>query len=74
MGVFQVSVVRPINTGPGLALDIAAELNTLFPVNGRYTSGSLTVQVTSPASAAPAQQDASSYIVPVSFGYRADTI
>lgn len=74
LGVFQVSVVRPINVGPGLALDIAAELDTLFPVNGRYTSGAVTVQVISPPSAAPAFQAENEYIVPVSFQYRADTI
>ncbi|QQP96547.1 DUF4128 domain-containing protein [Lysobacter enzymogenes] len=73
-GVFQVSIVRPINGGPGPSLDIAAELNQQFPVNGRYTSGAVTVQVLTPASAAPALADESSYTVPVSFQYRADVI
>lgn len=73
-GVFQVSIVRPINSGSGPALDIAAELNQQFPVNGRYTNGAVTVQVITPASAAPALQDESTYIVPVSFQYRADVI
>jgi len=73
-GVFQVLIVRPVNGGAGPVLNIAAELNALFPVNGRYTSGAITVQTTTPASAAPALQDESSYIVPVSLQYRADTI
>lgn len=73
-GIFQVDIVRPIGSGPGPALDIAAELNALFPVNGRYTSGAVTAQVITPVSAGPAGQDASSYVVPVSFQYRADTI
>lgn len=73
-GVFQVSIARPVNGGAGPVLDIAAELNALFPVNGRYTSGAVTVQIITPASAAPALQDESTYTVPVSFQYRADTI
>lgn len=73
-GVFQVSICRPIGGGPGLSLDIAAELNALFPVNGRYTSGSVTVQVITAVSAAPALQEESAYVLPVSFQYRADTI
>lgn len=73
-GVFQVSIVCPIGTGPGVAAGIADELNTQFPVNGRYTSGAITVQVITPASAAPALQDESTFIVPVSIGYRCDTI
>jgi len=74
VGVFQVSIVRPIGTGRGPALSIAAELNQQFPVNGRYTSGSVTVQVISPASAGPGIQEPESFAVPVSFEYRADTI
>lgn len=74
LGVFQVAVVRPINVGPGGSLDIAAEIDTQFPVNGRYTSGAVTAQVITPAAAAPAYQTENEYIVPVSFQYRADTI
>lgn len=73
-GVYQVSIVRPPNGGSGPALNIAAELNNLFPVNGRYTSGAVTVQVITPASAAPGQQEDNAYVVPVSFEYRADVI
>lgn len=73
-GVFQVSVVAPINTGPGAAEGIADELIALFPLNLLLTSGAVTVQINTPASAAPALQDESNYIVPVSFTYRADTI
>lgn len=73
-GVFQVTVVRPNGAGRGPALGIAAELNTLFPMNGRYTSGAVTVQIVSPASAGPGLQQENSYVVPVSFEYRADVI
>lgn len=73
-GVFQVSVIAPINAGPGAAVGIADELAALFALNGRYTSGSVTVQITAPAAVAPALQEPDAYIVPVSIAYRADTI
>jgi uncharacterized protein DUF4128 len=72
-GVFQVSVVAPINTGPGAAESIADELVALFVHNARLTATGFTVQQITPATQAAALQDASSYIVPVSFEYRADT-
>lgn len=73
-GVYQVSIVTPPHVGPGAAHGIAAELDALFPMNGRYTSGSVTVQITSPVSAGPALQEPDSFTVPASFTYRADTI
>jgi len=73
-GVFQVSIYSPINEGPGGAYALVDSLNTQFPMNGRYTSGSITVQIIKPVSAGPAQQEDSYYIVPVSIGYRCDTI
>jgi hypothetical protein len=72
-GVFQVSVCCPINTGPGAAAGIADELAALFVVNARLTSGAITVQQITPCSIAPALQDDTHYIVPVSFQYRCDT-
>ena len=74
VGVFQVSVVAPKGAGSGGALAIANNLNSLFPVNGRYTASGFTVQVMSPASAAQGIPSDNSYTVPVSFRYRADTI
>lgn len=73
-GVFQVSITCPINAGAGAAFGIAAELNTLFPVNGRYSSGSVTAQIIGPASAGPAISEPDRFTVPVSIPYRADTI
>jgi hypothetical protein len=71
-GVFQISVTCPINTGAGAALGIADELAALFVVNARLTSGAITVQQITPCSIAPALQDETHYIVPVSFQFRAD--
>ncbi|KGQ19932.1 Phage protein [Lysobacter dokdonensis DS-58] len=72
-GVFQVSVCAPINKGAGAALGIADELAALFVVNARLTASGFTVQQITPCSVAPALQDDTHYIVPVSFEYRADT-
>lgn len=71
-GVFQVSVYAPINGGSGAALGIADELAALFVPNARLTQAGLTVQQVTPCSVAPALQDATNYVVPVSFQYRAD--
>jgi len=71
-GVFQVSVCAPINKGAGAALGIADELAALFVVNARLTASGLTVQQITPCSVAPALQDDTNYIVPVSFQFRAD--
>lgn len=72
-GVFQISVVAPINTGAGAAEGIGDELIALFPLNLQLTQSPVTVQVITPATQAPAIPGDNSYIVPVSFGYRADT-
>jgi hypothetical protein len=70
-GVFLVNVVCPINKGSGEAMGIADELAALFVVNARLTN-TLTVQQVTPCRIAPALQDDTSYVVPVSFQYRAD--
>lgn len=73
-GVYQVSVVAPINTGPGAAEAIADEIAALFPLNLPLAVTGLTLQVITPVTAAQGAQDTTDYTVPVSFQYRADTI
>lgn len=73
-GVFQVSIVTPHGAGPGAAEAIVSELNTLFPVNLRITSGAITVTVTRPASAGSGLTEPGLYIVPVDIRYRSDVI
>lgn len=73
VGVFQVSISCPPNTGPGAAESIAAELDTLFPMNLVLTSGSFSVTQTSPLRVRPGISDPDRYTVPVDFEYRADT-
>lgn len=72
-GVFQVSVVAPINAGPGVANGIADEIAAQFYTNLTLTLTGFMVQQITPCSVAPALQDESHYIVPVSFEYRADS-
>lgn len=73
-GVFQVSIVAPVNRGPGVAAGIADEIAALFPNNLRIAGAGVTVHVTAPASVAPALIDESLYTVPVSIPYRADVV
>jgi hypothetical protein len=73
-GVFQMTIVRPAGTGAGPAHDMVASLAAHFPVNGRYTSGSVTVHVTKPVSEGPPIQEGNTYEVPAWFSYRCDTI
>lgn len=73
-GVYQVSVVTPINAGPGTAEGIANEIAAQFPLNLRLAVTGLTLQVITPVTAAQGAQDTTNFTVPVSFQYRADTI
>ncbi len=72
-GVFQVSIVAPLNKGPGAADGIADELAALFVHNARLLVSGLYIQQITPLSVAPALQNAESYTLPCSFTYRADT-
>ncbi|MCY1247293.1 hypothetical protein D9M72_606110 [compost metagenome] len=72
--MFKINIVAPISQGPGNAEQLAADLNSLFPVNLRLTKDSFAVQVITPASQSPAIQEDTRYVVPVGFSYRADTI
>lgn len=72
-GVFQASVIAPAGTGKTKTNPIAAELISLFPVYGRDTKGEVTVITISPVDQGPGITGDSTYTVPVSFLYRADT-
>jgi len=72
-GVYQVSVVMPLNDGPGNGEVIAKALDTLFPMTTPMTQGGLKVTMTTPMSAAKAMPDTTNYVIPVSCRYRADT-
>ncbi|MDM0041879.1 phage tail terminator-like protein [Variovorax sp. J22R193] len=72
MGVFQVSIVAPLQTGPAAAEAIVTELEALFPLNLDLTS-TLKVTTITPVSAAPALQEPDAYVTPASFSYQATT-
>lgn len=72
IGIFQVSIVCITGNGPGSAEAIAAELETLFPVNLRLTNGSFAVQIISPLRVRQPVPEPDRYVLPVDFAYRAD--
>jgi hypothetical protein len=73
MGIFQVSIVAPLNGGPSPAETVVASLEALFPKD-LIIAGTPSVRVTSVPSASPALQEPDAYVVPVSFEYQAQTI
>lgn len=72
-GVFQVSVIAPAGTGKAKTNPIVDELDGLFPLYARDTKGAVTVITMSPVDPGPGITGDSTYTVPVSFLYRADT-
>jgi hypothetical protein len=73
IGVYQVSIVAPANTGKIKTNPLVAELIALFPLYARDTKAGVTVVTMSPVEQGPGITDAATYMVPVSFQYRADT-
>jgi sporulation-control protein spo0M len=73
-GLFQVSIVMPIDVGPGDAEAIVASLDALYPLSTPITVGALRVYMTEPMSPAPALQRADRYVIPVTGAYRCDTV
>ncbi|SEM50259.1 Bacteriophage related protein of unknown function [Pseudomonas sp. ok272] len=72
-GVFQVSIIAPAGTGKAKTNPIVDELAALFPLYARDTKGAVTVITMSPVDPGPGITGDSTYTVPVSFLYRADT-
>ncbi|OPA88705.1 hypothetical protein BFW86_16820 [Pseudomonas fluorescens] len=72
-GVFQVSIIAPAGTGKAKTNPITTELVDLFPLYARDTKGAVTVVTMSPVDPGPGITGDSTYTVPVSFLYRADT-
>jgi len=72
-GVFQVSIVTPAGKYRGAAGALADQIAALFPLYERNTKGALTVVTMTPVDQGPGIADDTTYTVPVSFAYRADT-
>ncbi|WP_421526308.1 phage tail terminator-like protein [Pseudomonas yamanorum] len=72
-GVFQVSIIAPAGTGKTKTNPIAAELTDLFPLYVRDTKNGFVVTPMTPVDQGLGITGDSTYTVPVSFSYRADT-
>ncbi|NWD74836.1 DUF4128 domain-containing protein [Pseudomonas gingeri] len=72
-GVFQVSIVTPSGKFRGVAGALADQISALFPLYERGTKGSLTVVTMTPVDQGPGIPGDTTYTVPISFQYRADT-
>jgi len=72
-GVFQVSIVTPSGKFRGVAGALVDQIAALFPLYERNTKGALTVVTMSPVDPGPGVSDGTTFTVPVSFLYRADT-
>ncbi|WP_085747302.1 phage tail terminator-like protein [Pseudomonas sp. R45(2017)] len=72
-GVFQVSIVTPAGKYRGAAGALADQIAALFPLYERNTKNALTVVTMTPVDQGPGIPDDTTYTVPVSFAYRADT-
>ncbi|MCE0464902.1 DUF4128 domain-containing protein [Pseudomonas uvaldensis] len=72
-GLFQITIVTPAGNGPAGAETIADELAVLYPLNYRLTRDGLTALVMTPVEPGPEQAEDTSFTLPVSFQYRADT-
>ncbi|MGI4847553.1 MAG: phage tail terminator-like protein [Janthinobacterium lividum] len=73
VGLYQVSIVVPRNSGNRVSGQIERELDELFPVNLRLTGG-LTLQILTPMSGSTAMDDEDTTTIAVRCQYRADTI
>lgn len=73
-GVYQISVVAPINSGKLRSQRISDEIIQHFPLNLELTSHNFSLYVNSIPSVYPAKMDNACYTLPISFNYRADSI
>lgn len=72
-GIYQVSLVLPSGDGVAAGTSLTAALDALFPTNVPMTQGSITVNLTSPMSAATPIQEGDRWVIPVSAYYQSDT-
>lgn len=73
-GVYQVSVVAPINTGKSRSQQIVESIIKHFQFNLELKKGTFSLYINSVPSAYPAITDKTTYTIPISMNYRADTI
>lgn len=74
VGVCQVSLVMPPNTGTGAAAAHSASLDAAFPLTVPLTQGSARVFLTAPFGAGIGVDEDDAYFLPVTCRYRCDTV
>ncbi|EIM14253.1 phage tail terminator-like protein [Pseudomonas chlororaphis] len=72
-GVFQVSIVTPAGKYRGVGGTLVDQIAALFPLYERNTKNALTVVTMTPVDQGPGIPSDTTYTIPVSFAYRADT-
>ena len=72
-GVYQISVVAPINTGKSSSQQIVESIIKHFQLNLELKKGTFSLYINSVPSAYPAITDKTTYTIPISMNYRADT-
>ncbi|OCG56819.1 hypothetical protein A9G48_02915 [Gilliamella sp. wkB18] len=73
-GVYQVSVVAPINTGKSRSQQISEAIIKHFKLNTELTKDNFSLYINSIPSVYPAITDKTTYTIPISMNYRADTL
>lgn len=68
LGVFQVSIIQPLNAGTASAQTIALALDTLYPTS--FLEGVTRIYITSPMSASVPSIEPDCYVLPVSCNFR----
>lgn len=71
-GIYQVSIVVPVNTGLSKANSIVSDIISSFQINTELIKDNFIVYVNSVPSAYSAIQDKTTYTIPISINYRAD--
>jgi hypothetical protein len=73
VGVFQVSIVMPLGTGPGAGEALAVSLAAAFPPATPIVRSGITTYVMTPMSSGPHIQEQDRYVIPCSLTYQANT-
>lgn len=72
IGVMQVTLCYPIGAGPQAAETRAEAIRTAFARGASFTSGAVTVHITTTPNIGPAYVEADRYCVPVSIRYHSN--
>lgn len=74
VGIYQITLVMPRNTGPKACEDLIASLDLYFTTATPLVNGSTKVYITTPMSPGPPNPDSDLYEVPVFCRYRSEFV